>query len=67
MENISILYIGLGPKFSVSLKPAQLTFLSLFPLWLTWWPSMWPKWPSELALIAVMVGPPRAPGQTAQD
>jgi hypothetical protein len=33
MENISILYIGLGPKFSFSLKPAQPTFLSLLPLW----------------------------------
>jgi hypothetical protein len=42
MENISILYIGLGPKFSFSLKPAQPAFLSLLPSRPSWRPSVWP-------------------------
>jgi hypothetical protein len=42
MENNSILYIGLGPKFSFSLKPAQPAFLSLLPPRPSWRPSVWP-------------------------
>jgi hypothetical protein len=54
MENISILYIGLGPKFSFSFKPAQPAFLSLLPPWPSWQPSMWPAQDRSEAYVLMM-------------
>jgi hypothetical protein len=58
LENISILYIGLGPKFSFSFKPAHPVFLSFLSAWL--------KWSSELAPVIVAVGPLGPLGQTVR-
>jgi hypothetical protein len=40
MENISILYIGFGPKIQFFLEAAQPAFLSLLPPQPSWSPSV---------------------------
>jgi hypothetical protein len=51
MENISILYIGLGTKkIRFLLKPAQPVFLSFISPRVSWWPSV-PDRPEAFVLM----------------